>query len=218
MSEHVTLNVGGASIDIYLYVESAGSRAKAEQLASVFSRMPTPHVGVIYPIIVMNRKPGGRQGGGTWTLPNVVTDFSSPGHEANTGVPNADVQQIVAESGRGGLIGITLDRWVPPISRVRFTVMHEVGHCLHNSFRPGGLLASGVNIDDLAGMLPNRCGAANPLEKRIVEVYSNYICAPSAVFHAAVPGETAHQTNSRLVGHLRRSRAFESVPETWQPR
>jgi hypothetical protein len=103
------------------------------------------------------------------------------------------------------------------VDRLKFTVMHEVAHCVHNSFQPGGLLAGGVTAADLDGMLADRCGAGDQLTRRIVEVYSNYICAPSRVFHVPVPTESHQVTNSRLIRHLRRSPAFRNVPESWSP-
>jgi hypothetical protein len=217
MPEYVNLKVAPYPVDIYIYVNSPNARGKAEQLGIFFGRLPADHLRVLYPIIVMNKKPGGLNGGGTWTAPEVPSNFRAAGHERNTGVPNADVQRIFTQHGSRGLIGISKDRWDRPVERLKFTVMHEVGHCVHNSFRPGGLLASGVRVADLEGMLTTKCGAGDPLERRIVEVYNNYICGSPRISHVPVPRESQQATNSRLIGHLRRSPAFRNVPERWRP-
>ncbi len=218
MSEFVNLKIGSSGVSFYIYVNTPNSRQKVLDLESYFRRMPMEHLRVLYPIVIMNHKAGGRDGGGTWTATEVPTNFARPGHERNTGVPNADIQNIFREHGSRGLIGISKDRWERPIGRLIFTIFHEVSHCIQSSFNTGGLVASGLRLNDLNGMTERECRSGlNAVTKRMLAVYTHAICAPSQIYHNRVSGETANETNARMLGHLRRSPAFRTVLQAWSP-
>ncbi len=217
MPEFVNLKVGPAGVDIYIYVDTPNSVAKANELERFFRRLPVDHLRVLYPIVIMDHKPGmyGR-GGGTYTPGEVPRYFTSAAHERRTGVPNQDIQDIFTSHGSRGLIAIPKDRWERPIDRLINTIFHEVGHCVHNSFPPRGLIAPGLALPDLNGV-DVICGGAGDIMPRVVELYARYICIRGRIAHHVVPGETIIATNRRMIGYLRSSEAFRNVPESWNP-
>ena len=214
MAEHLSFSVRGFTVEFHIYVTVSGSDQKVRQLEPFFRRLPDAHLAVMYPIFVMDKKPGGRAGGGTWPPGLVRSQVMGAGHARNTGIPDADVDSMVVARGRG-MIGLSKDRWERPIARLPFTVFHEVGHCVDIAL---GLVPSGANDADFAGMETNRCGAGNMVTRRAVEAYARLMCSPSAIYHTLPARETAASANQRLSNVLRRSPAFRAVPATWQPR
>lgn len=214
MPEHYSLNIRGYTVDFHVYVTVPNSDVKVQQLQRFFARMPDQHLAVLYPIFVMERKPGGRAGGGTWPPGLVRSQVMGAGHARNTGIPDADVERLVV-SRASGMIGLSRDRWERPIARLPFTVFHEVGHCVDIAL---GLVPGGATEADFAGMATDRCGAGNMMARRVVEAYARCICSPNAIYHTLPPRETPASANQRLLGALRRSAAFRTVPAAWQPR
>lgn len=204
MAEHLTLDIRGHTIEFHVYPDVPGTAGKVASLAPVLERLPDRHLAVIYPVFVGERKPGGREGGGTWPANLVRDEVMGEARSRNTGIPDEDIEQYVAGPGKG-LIMLSVDRWRRPERRLKFTVMHEVGHCVDFSL---GLLANGVRATDLAGMETNRCGAGGMNTRRIVEAYARYFCSPSRIFHTPDPAESSAATNRRLTGVLLRSPAF----------
>jgi hypothetical protein len=204
-------------IEFHVYVSVPGSQEKVRQLERFFSRLPDQHLRVLYPIFVMERKPGGLAGGGTWPPGAAIEgEVMGAARSRNTGVPDADIERWVV-SRRTGLIGLSKDRWERPLGRLEFSVFHEVGHCVDVSLR-SGLVPSGATEADFAGMETDRCGQGSLMVRRAVEAYARYIClGGSRVYHFLPPSETQQHANQRLINALRRSDAFRSVPATWRP-
>lgn len=160
----------------------------------------------------MQRKPGGRNGGGTWRPGQVRASFL--GRSANTLIPDGDIQAYVLARGRG-IIGLSEDRWLRPPGRIEFSLLHEVGHCVDYQL---GLVAAGARAEDFPGVTTTHCGGGNFMVRRAVEAYSRWICAPARLFNSVPEGRTAGEVNRQLKAVLRRSAAFRTVPDTWEPR
>jgi hypothetical protein len=205
--EHHTITVGGRVVEFHLYVEDADARQHIAQLTPYFARMPASHLAVLYPIFVMKKKPGGALGGGTWLASQVRSEFMGTRHAQNTGVPDSDVERLVI-SAQSGMLGLSRDRWERPIGLRRFTVFHEVGHCVDAAL---GLVPSGATEADFAGMDTNRCGAGNFMVRRAVELYARYICGSDRLYHTLPRSESQVQANRRLLDTLRRMPAFRCV-------
>lgn len=213
MPEHHSVNVRGRTLDFHIYVDVPNSVEKIRQLERFLNRLPDAHLALVYPIFVMERKPAGRLGGGTWTPGQVRTEFM--GHTRNTAIPDADVELYAATRGTG-IIGLSRDRWLRPMGRLEFTLFHEIGHCIDFQL---GLVPPGATAASFEGMMTNRCGAGGMIVRRAVEAYARYICAPSRVYHSPLPAAANPATiNSGLIATLRSSPAFRNVPSTWQPR
>jgi hypothetical protein len=214
VSEHHKIRIRGYTVVFHAYTSAPDLAARVARLAPFFSRLPDAHLAVLYPIFIMLNKPGGRAGGGTWPSGIVAANFMGAAQSANTGIPPADIK-LHALSRRQGIIGLSEDRWGRPMGRLEFTVMHEVGHCVHNAL--GGVIPTSGSPPDFRGMRTDRCGASDLTERRAVEAYARYICRPHGIAHDPVPGETDAETNRRLIGELRRSPAFLTVPASWRP-
>ncbi len=213
MPEHHTLTIRGHPISFHIYVENARSEAKVHDLERFLARLPDQHLALLYPIFIMNKKPGGRNGGGTWPPELVAASFSTTAQMRNTGVPYEDIEQYAVTPGLG-VIGLSKDRWERPMGRLEFTLLHEVGHVIHLRL---GLIPARATAADFAGMNTNRCGDGNMMARRVVECYARYICRPSAVYHEVPEGERAAAVNARLIRHLRSAPAFHDVPASWNP-
>jgi len=211
MYEHLRVPVGGSVIDFYNFIDSPGWQAKARGLARVLSRMPQQHLRVLFPIFIIENKPARGPGGGTWRSHEVSSMFAH--HEHNTGVPDEDVQRLVITPGLG-LIGIPRNRWQNPLPQLEFTVMHEVGHCVDLKL---GLKAPRVRERDFDGVRPT-CGAGDAVTRRVVEAYARFIIRPWGICRDRVPEGDAAAGNRRVIGHLRASPAFGSLPSNWMPR
>ena len=214
MAEHCPLTIRGRVIEFHIYITVPDSKARVRSLEPYFARMPDQHLDVLYPIFVMEHKPGGRDGGGTWRPGEVRSQVMGAAHSRNTLIPDADLELHVAARGRG-MIGTTRDRWERAIARLPSTIFHEVGHCIDYSL---GLIPHGAAEADFAGMNTAVCGAGNLLARRAVEAYARCIYHPSAIYHSLPPGETPAVANRRLLDTLRRSPAFHGVPPIWPPR
>jgi len=126
----------------------------------------------------------------------------------NTGIPDNDMQRLVVDRGKG-LIGLSKDRWERPIRRLKFTVFHEIGHCIDFFL---GLIPRGATEEDFAEMETNRCGAGSLMSRRAVEAFARSICSPNQIYHTLPSSETRAVANQRLISSLYRSPAFRSVP------
>lgn len=213
---HYPVTIHGYQIEFHIYVNMPGSRQKVAQLIPFLTRMPRQHLAILYPIFIMRRKPHGGQGGGTWTPGEARSAFTRTHAERNTGIPDSEIQRLVVTPGRG-MIGMSEDRWQRPMGRLEFTLLHEVAHCVHCCFQPGGLLPPGATESDFPGMETNRCGHGSLLVRRAVEAYARYICRPARIFHTLPSGSGPARTNERLIRSLRSSPAFRSVPTEWSP-
>lgn len=211
MAEHHTLHVGEAKLDFHVYVDLPDTAGKLDALRPFFARMPAPHLRLLWPFFVMERKPGGGRGGGTWAPGEVRTGVMGTGHSARTGIPDADIERLVV-SRNVGMMGIPRDRWVRDIDLLKFTVLHEAAHCIDFQL---GLVPAGSTASDFPGMLTDRCGAGNAQSRRAVEAYARCVCRPWKVYHARVPPLSAQELNRRNIDTLRRSPAFVGVPGTW---
>jgi hypothetical protein len=218
LEAHVPLTVHGETIHVYIFTDYPGSEAKARGLQPFLQRMPPQHVRgalVRYPIFVIKNKPVPAPGGGTWVRGQVRARFT--GREGITGVPAADLQRLILTPGKG-LIGIPINRWERNLPRLKFTVLHEVGHCVDNEMSLTQLTSGrSATVADYRGMLEDRCGDGNPVARRAVEAYARYILRPGGICHETPPGEDDSACSRRMIRILRQSRAFSSVPATWRP-
>jgi hypothetical protein len=212
MPEHHTLTIRGRAIGFHIYVTVPDSEAKVRSLERYFTRLPDPHLDIVYPIFVMEHKPGGRDGGGTWRPGEVRSQVMGAAHTRNTLVPDADIETYVTSRGLG-MIGISRDRWERPVARIPATVFHEVGHCVDSL----GLVPHGAGEADFPGMNTHACGAGSPLVRRAVEAYARTIYNPRHIYHDLPPGAAAATVNAQLLATLRRSPAFRTVPAGWPP-
>jgi hypothetical protein len=96
--EQYVAKVRGHAVAFYSYLDSPGFMSKVRQLERFFERLPDRHLAALYPIFAMEKKPGGRLGGGTWRPDEVRGNFSRPGHERNTGIPFAEFERLVLPS------------------------------------------------------------------------------------------------------------------------
>ena len=190
---------------MYVYLDMPGALDKAKLLGSYLSRIPRQHASSVYPIFVMDQKPRGGPGGGTWRPGEV--EGGVLGGERGTGIPDADIERLVIEPGFG-MIGIPRSRWRRPMGLVAFTVLHEVGHSVDYGMN---LSAPGVRVDDFRGVRPT-CGAGNAVKRRVVEAYARYVLRARRICRDAHPGETDAEADRRVVRHLLRSPAFSGVP------
>ncbi len=213
MAEHHSVTIRRTTIAFHIYVTHPQSAAKVTALQPFLARLPDEHLSLLYPIFVMNHKPRGGNGGGTWPLAEVSSSFTHTDQINNTGIPLVDIQTYVLTPAQG-IIGLTRDRWERPMGYLEFSLLHEVAHVINLRL---GLVPHGATDATFAGMNTNRCGDGNMIVRRAVECYARYICRPSAVYHELPEGETAAQANSRLIRALRSSPAFQHVPETWRP-
>lgn len=212
MPEHYTLTIRGRTIGFHVYISVSDTQAKVRDLERFFHRMPDVHLDIMYPIFVMEHKPGGRDGGGTWRPGEVRPQVMGAAHSRNTGVPDADIEAYVASRGLG-MIGISRDRWERPMGRIPTTVFHEVGHCVDSL----GLIPPGATDTDFLGMNTHACGAGSPLVRRAVEAYARAIYSPRHIYHDLPAGADPAAVNAALLATLRRSPAFRAVPPTWPP-
>jgi hypothetical protein len=213
MAEHLTLDVRGHTVAFHIYIDVAGSADKVSHLERFFQRLPDEHLAVLYPIFVIQVKPGGGNSGGTWRPGEVRSQFI--GRPNRTGVPDEDVMSLVVGPGTG-MIGLPRARWEKPLARLPYSVFHEVAHCIDVSL---GLVPGGATEADFAGISPRRCGAPSLVTRRVIEAYARYICNPNMVLSETLEtGETPVAATARIIGHLRRSRAFNRVTSAWRPR
>lgn len=209
MSLHVPLRVHSRTINLYIFISSPDSEAKASGLQPFLERMPEQHVHSAldrYTIFVIRAKPRGGDSGGTWLPGQVRRAFW--GRESVTGVPDADLERLVLNPGKG-LIGIPLDRWERPLARLKFTVLHEVGHCVDYRMN---LSPPGATAGDFTGVRPV-CGAADIVKRHAVEAYARLVLG-AGICRNTAPAD-AGRCNARIISLLRRAPAFSSVSSSW---
>lgn len=206
MQVHTIILTGGI-VFVYDFLESRFTTDNLTTLERYLQRMPHTHQHVIYPIFLLERKPGGGLNGGTWR-PNIVQS-SFAGRERVTGVPDAEVRRIVPDG--EGLIGIPRNRWEgrTPMS----TVFHEIAHSVDIEL---SLTPSWLRPSHLAGVLPI-CGGSPPIVKYAVEAYARWIVTPSQVCRAVPVGESQAEADNRVFAALAETPAFRMVPPTWDP-
>ena len=213
MSLHVPLRIHRSTIDIHIFLNQPDSEMKARGLAPSLQRMPEQHVQralVNYPIFILKNKPGRGPGGGTWRASQVRAAFW--GREAITGVPDVELDRLVIKPGKG-LIGIPQNRWTRTVNRLRFTLLHEVGHAVDYELN---LSPPDATVNDFRGVRPT-CGAGSMVKRHVVEAYARFILRPGAICRDSVDGETANASNLRVIRNLRRSPAFSGLPRGWRP-
>lgn len=211
--QETTVTILDKVLEFYCYIDITDFETKVQALVPYFRAMEPVHLRAVWPIFVMELKPGGRPQGGTWKPADVASNFLSSGQVRNTGIPAEDIQSLVIDRGLG-LIGIPRNRWARPERRLKFTVLHEVGHNIDFCFQPGGLVPGGAGPDDFPGMNTSACGSGNHMVRRAVEAYSNSICRPTQIYHDLPHGMTAHACNRQLLETLHRSAAFRAVTTT----
>jgi hypothetical protein len=213
MSQHFSLNANGYTIDFYIFIDDPGAEAKVAGLRRYFERMPQQHLAVVYPIFVIDYKPARGPGGGTWRPGEVRSTFMGPHHQQNTHVPDEEVQRLIVDQHKG-LIGIPRERWERPLDRLKFTVIHEVGHSVDYGL---GLASRWVTPDDFRGVRPT-CGAGSSLKRYVVEAYARFIINPADICRdEANFGERDPECSQRVISALRRSPAFRVLPPDWMP-
>lgn len=208
IGRHHQVNARGVTIDVYDYVHSAGTAARLQSVQHVLERMPDPHLSVVYPILLVEHKPNRGRGGGSWRATEVR---GFVGHVRDTGVPDEDVEALLAR--RTGVIGIPRDRWEREPGYMIATVMHEVAHSVDYEL---GLRPDGARPTDFAGVRPT-CGAGHPLVRHVVECYARYIVNPATICRDAVPGQTQAEASRVVAALLRRAPAFHGVSPSWRP-
>jgi hypothetical protein len=216
MGRYVQLLVRGHPIHCYIFInprtprEEGQLESKVRGLQPLLERMPQPHVTVLYPIFFIEEKPGGQQGGGTWRHGEVAGAFL--GRRARTGLPDDKVRGLVIDRGTG-MIGIPRNRWPRPLQRLKFTVFHEIAHCVDYGLN---ITPPGATERDFAGVAPT-CGGASLLKRRAVEAYARWMLIPANICGEISDPAQRAVANRRVIGVLRRSPAFRSIPATWRP-
>ena len=130
---------------------------------------------------------------------------------AAVGLSACDVNTTVPPN---SMLGCSSDRWERPIARRCFTVLHEVGHCVHRRL---GLVPRGARDSDFAGMATDRCGSGNFTERRAVELYARYMCRSGNLYHSLPPLESGAHATQRLFNLLFSAPAFANVPRPLTP-
>jgi len=213
MADLYKLPVRGHIVAFYVFITTQDPLLRITALARYFEQMPDSHLDRLYPIFVVEEKPGGGPGGGTWPASTDFARMVGGGARARrTHVPDADLQRLIVGP-RSGLIAIPRERWERPLDHLPTTVFHEVGHCVDCAC--GGLVPSGATDADFAGMNTTSCGAGSPRTRQAVEAYARLLYHPSRIFHDLPPGQTPRAANERLIAVLRRSPAFAAVPASW---
>ena len=211
MAETHSFEIAGATITFHVYLDQPDTASKIEELRPYFARMPDTHLRLLWPIFVVDHKPGGGPGGGTWAPDEVRSMFMGEAHSRRTGVPDADVETLVLAN-RSGMMAIPRDRWMRRINRLRTTVMHEVAHCVDFQL---GLVPRGADAEDFPGMGTDRCGAGGHMSRRAVEAYARALYQPWRIYHSREPSQSAHDLNQRNLETVRRAPAFTGVSGSW---
>jgi hypothetical protein len=200
------LNVRGRRLRFLIYSDDTSPDGRLADITRVLARIPNAHLFCIPPVLIMQHKPGGADGGGYWPGGLWRTTFSGAAHERSTGVPFADLAERLGPH-VGSLIGMSRDRWTG--SHPTSTFMHEVGHAVHAEF---GLVPAGATAADFPGMMTNRCGAGSGMERRAVEAYARRYTRPSQIYHdLSGTGLTPSQANAALTATLDRSGAYQTL-------
>ena len=208
----ISLKVSSTIIPLHVYGRTARDvpsvKAKSAQVETFLRRMPAAHLRTLYPIFVVDRKPGGiTTDGGYWT-PGQVTLWL--GREQKTGVPDADIRTYVLSRSRTGIIGMTATAWESP--NFERALFHEIAHCLHTTL---GILPEGATVDDYLGV-PNP-GANNPGELA-AQAYQRFILGRMICQQPPLPADQSIAAcTARVIQMLRRSPAFRSLPANWRP-
>lgn len=211
---HVPRKVHSSVAHIHIFIDSSDAVTTARGLGPILERMPPQHAEVFdeYLIFVIEEKPGGGRGGGTWRPREVLGAFQ--GRESRTGASDDELQRLVLGPHRG-LIGIPRERWERGLDQAKLTVLHEVGHAVDYAW---DLAAPGAVENDYRGARPV-CGGSGAVERRAVEAYARWVLGSSRICRDEVEGETTQVSDRRIIALLRRSPAFtrRNVPETWVP-
>lgn len=210
MPLHQILRVRKFSIEFHVYVDSPDSPQKIQSLAPYFDRLPDEHLAVLFPFFIMERKPGGRNGGGTWSPREAAAAFNTSGQFDRTKISLQEVQTRIIQP-RSGVMGMSKDRWQRDSSKLPFTVFHEVAHCIHIAL--GGLA---VNDGNYIGISTENCGHPDLQVRRAIEVYSRFICKPNHIYNTLPPEESSRSVNQRLMDLLFQSPAFRTVSPAWR--
>jgi hypothetical protein len=214
---HVSGDVHGHTVHFYIFIDFPGLADKARLLFPFLRRIPPQHALVFdrYPIFFIERKPRGGENGGTWLPRQVWPAFQGRGD--TTRVPDAQLQDLVITPGKG-LIGIPRARWELDVSLLKFTVLHEVGHAV--DYSPGMSLVPttppGTEVAHWSGVRPV-CQGEDEVKKRAVEAYARYVLGHPRICRDPPAGEPVAACSQRIIAHLRRAPAFQSVPSTWRP-
>lgn len=220
--EVYTITVHGHTITIFDFINEPGTQAKIDRLREMFLRMPVPHLPVVYPIFLVRRhrhqSEANEGSGGGATMPYRVVRNWSAAHSRNTQIPMEVIQRHVIGQ-RTGMITIPRHRWVREFGArggPGFVVPHEIGHCVDAEMR---LVPGGATTADFPGVEDGRrfCGHGSAINRQAAEVYRMLLVSPRRLYHFLPSGMSATATNRTILETLRRSRAFNHVPESWGP-
>ncbi len=192
----------------HCYANIPAAQTRIQSLARYFGRMPRAHLNVIDPIFIVDRFPGGRATSGGYWKPQEVRLWL--GKERNTGVPDEDIQQYVGGPGGRGIIGVSRAAFVRGI--YQFSVMHEVAHSVDHHL---GIVPPQATVNDFRGVRY----PGNSVGEYAAEAYARLIINRRRVCRDEnIPrGENMSTCSRRLIGVLRRSPAFRTLPADWLP-
>jgi hypothetical protein len=130
MADLHKLVIRGHLVVFYSFIAMPDWRHRVTSLTRLFERVPDAHLQRLSPIFLVNEKPGGQPGGGTWRPGTDWMRLVGGGRRAErTGVPDAELDTLIIRP-HSGLIMIPRERWQRPINLLPVTVFHEVGHCV----------------------------------------------------------------------------------------
>jgi hypothetical protein len=208
------LPAGSTHLEWVLYFSDPATRLSIERRVraamDTVRRMPDAHLNVLDAILVVERLPGGRATGGGYWKPSEVPQWF--GKEHRTGVPDLDIRWHTSpyRRARAGLIAITRAAMLRDI--FRYSVLHEIAHSVDHHL---GLLPPRATLNDFRGVRYPR----PRIGEYAAEAYARFIIDPGQVCRlGSIPArENMRTCSQRLIGHLRDSPAFASLPEDWTP-
>ena len=208
----ISLKVSSSIVPLHVYGRTAVDlprvKAKAVQVEGFMHRMPAAHRSALYPIFVVDRKPGGiAKDGGYWTPGEVHLWL---GREHITGVPDADIRTYVLSRAGTGIIAMTATAWESP--NFERALFHEIAHCLDTTL---GITPQGATVNDYLGV-PNP--GANRVGEFAAQAYQRFILGRMICQQPPLPADQSlAAATARVIQLLRRSPAFRSLPANWQP-